>query len=98
VYRWNPDTGVIQAVADYTLRPNGGCILARDDPMPPLTPSGLTFSPDGKWLYVTDTGAAQGFTGVDWSAPASMVGWRVEGQPDATQLPPARQRRRNARP
>ncbi|KAL1413435.1 hypothetical protein Q8F55_001202 [Vanrija albida] len=65
VYRWHPDTGVIQAVADYTLRPNG-----------------LTFSPDGKWLYVTDTGAAQGFTGVDWSAPASI--YRLPVNDDGT--------------
>lgn len=55
VYRFNPDTGVVEAVADQMLRPNG-----------------LTFSPDGKWLYVADTGAAHGFEGNDWADPASM--------------------------
>lgn len=33
---------------------------------------GITFSPDGKWMYIADTGAAEGFTGMDWSLPASM--------------------------
>lgn len=55
VYRFNPDTGVVEAIADQMLRPNG-----------------LTFSPDGKWLYVADTGAAHGFQGNDWEDPASM--------------------------
>jgi gluconolactonase len=55
VYRFNPDTGVVEAIADQMLRPNG-----------------LTFSPDGKWLYVADTGAAHGFQGTDWEDPASM--------------------------
>lgn len=65
VYRFNPDTGVVRAVTDYMLRPNG-----------------LTFSPDGKWLYVTDTGAAHGFAGMDWEDPASIYrfGVRSNGQ------------------
>lgn len=33
---------------------------------------GLTFSPDGKFAYVTDTGSAKGFYGNDYTKPASM--------------------------
>jgi DNA-binding beta-propeller fold protein YncE len=34
--------------------------------------TGLTFSPDGKYAYVTDTGSAKGFYGNDYTKPASM--------------------------
>lgn len=40
VYRFEPNTGIIQAVADDFIAPNG-----------------IEFSPDYKYVYVTDTGA-----------------------------------------
>lgn len=33
---------------------------------------GLTFSPDGKFAYVTDTGINRGFRGYNFSEPSSM--------------------------
>jgi len=42
VYRYEPDTGTLHAVADSLDKPNG-----------------LAFSPDGRTLYVTDSGANQ---------------------------------------
>lgn len=40
-------------------------------------PNGLTFSPDGKRAYVTDTGIALGFYGRNLSAPASVYQFEV---------------------
>lgn len=34
---------------------------------------GITFSPDGKFAYVTDTGINQGFRGYNFSEPSSML-------------------------
>lgn len=39
--------------------------------VPGLTP-GLTFSPDGSKLYVSDTGISGGFTGYNYTRPATM--------------------------
>lgn len=36
------------------------------------TAAGLTFSPDGKYAYVADTGIDSGFFGLDFTRPASM--------------------------
>lgn len=33
---------------------------------------GVTFSPDGKYAYVSDTGINKGFFGYNFSDPASM--------------------------
>lgn len=33
---------------------------------------GLTFSPDGSYAYVTDTGLSQGLFGQNYTRPASM--------------------------
>ncbi|KAF5021635.1 hypothetical protein F66182_6335 [Fusarium sp. NRRL 66182] len=40
-------------------------------------PNGLGFSPDGKRLYVTDTGSALGFYGRNLSAPSSVYSFDV---------------------
>lgn len=34
--------------------------------------TGVTFSPDGKFAYVADTGINHGFYGFNFSDPASM--------------------------
>ena len=34
--------------------------------------TGFTFSPDGKYAYVTDTGIDSGFFGLNFTRPASM--------------------------
>lgn len=34
--------------------------------------TGLTFSPDGSYAYVTDTGLSQGLFGQNYTRPASM--------------------------
>ena len=57
VYRLNPDTGALMAVADGFDKPNG------------LT---FSPSPNGSYAYVTDTGAQSSFYGVNFSAPATM--------------------------
>lgn len=33
---------------------------------------GIAFSPDGKYVYITETGGAQGFYGYDGAAAAGM--------------------------
>ncbi|KPI42061.1 uncharacterized protein AB675_5386 [Cyphellophora attinorum] len=40
-------------------------------------PNGLTFSPDGSVAYVTDTGALEGFYGVNASLPATIYSYNV---------------------
>lgn len=40
-------------------------------------PNGLTFSPDGKTAYVTDTGALLGFYGVNSTSPATIYSYPV---------------------
>jgi gluconolactonase len=37
-----------------------------------LNCNGITFSPDGKYAYITETGGAQGFYGFDDAAAAGM--------------------------
>ncbi|PSR76981.1 gluconolactonase [Coniella lustricola] len=47
-----------------------------------VLPNGLTFSPDGKYAYVTDTGINQGFWGYNFSEPASI--YRFDVKDDGT--------------
>lgn len=42
------------------------------------SPNGLTFSPNGKHAYVTDTGINHGFFGFNFSAPASIYRFNVQ--------------------
>lgn len=37
-----------------------------------VLPNGITFSPEGAYAYVTDTGINQGFNGFNFSFPSSM--------------------------
>jgi len=70
VYRYNPSTGAVTVVADGFVLPNGThhcCVLIVITNI-----SGITFSPNGSYAYVTDTGANYGFFGYNMTAPASM--------------------------
>lgn len=59
----------------YRFTPSTGAIqvIAADFDKP----NGLTFSPDGSLAYVTDTGALDGFYGVNASAPATIYRFNV---------------------
>jgi gluconolactonase len=73
VYRFNPDTGAVTIAADGFDHPNG--IYPKTNPVKScrlIYLSGLTFSPDGEYAYVTDTGIDSGFFGLDFTRPASM--------------------------
>ncbi|KAK4190586.1 hypothetical protein QBC35DRAFT_490039 [Podospora australis] len=45
-------------------------------------PNGISFSPNGRHAYVTDSGLAQAFKGIDFTAPATV--YRFDVQPDGT--------------
>ncbi|KAF1732282.1 hypothetical protein CRV24_008476 [Beauveria bassiana] len=49
---------------------------------PVINPNGIAFSPDGKYVYVTDTGAYHGNFGYDWARPATI--YRFDVTPDGT--------------
>lgn len=76
VYRFNPDTGGVTVVADGFDHPNGRRsrmrtrLIKRESATDIVT--GLTFSPDGKYAYVADTGIDSGFFGLDFTRPASV--------------------------
>lgn len=81
VYRWNDTTGAVTVVADGFVLPNGSlppplwcrCRVqnARADPVEHVI--GVTFSPEGDYAYVSDTGINKGFWGYNFSDPASML-------------------------
>lgn len=60
----------------YRFHLRSGVVEAVTDA--PLRPNDLCFSPSGEWLYVSDTGAALGFVGMDWSLPASIYRFPVK--------------------
>ncbi|KAF7193168.1 Gluconolactonase [Pseudocercospora fuligena] len=68
VYRFEPNTGVIQAVADSYIAPNG-----------------IEFSPDYKYVYVTDTGA-QTFADGENNATYPATIYRFDITPDGKRL------------
>jgi gluconolactonase len=74
VYRFNPDTGAVTIAADGFDHPNGMSPgLAQSNHTDKLIYLvGLTFSPDGEYAYVADTGINSGFFGLDFTRPASM--------------------------
>jgi Gluconolactonase len=74
VYRFNPDTGAVTIAADGFDHPNG---MSPRQELSNHTNRlihqiGLTFSPDGDYAYVTDTGIDSGFFGLNFTRPASM--------------------------
>ncbi|CRL24995.1 Six-bladed beta-propeller, TolB-like [Penicillium camemberti] len=85
VYRFNPDTGAVTVVADGFDHPNGRrsrmrTRIKRESATDIVT--GLTFSPDGKYAYVADTGIDSGFFGLDFTRPASV--YRFDVKEDGT--------------
>lgn len=75
VYRFNPDTGAVTVVADGFDHPNGRRSRIRTSLKKESATdivAGFTFSPDGKYAYVADTGIDSGFFGLNFTRPASM--------------------------
>ncbi|KAL4998211.1 hypothetical protein BDV10DRAFT_201378 [Aspergillus recurvatus] len=64
----------------YRFNPNTGAVTVVADGF--VHPNGLTFSPDGKYLYVTDTGISYGFYGTNLTEPASI--YRFDVSEDGT--------------
>jgi gluconolactonase len=48
--------------------------------------TGIAFSPDGKYAYITETGAAQGFYGYDQAQASAMYGPSHDGTTGHTQI------------
>lgn len=81
VYRLNPATGALTVVSDAFVSPNG---MSRDNSialvysqravrnLQTFLCAGLTFSPDGSYAYVTDTGMSQALFGVNMTKPATV--------------------------
>ncbi|OAA76973.1 Six-bladed beta-propeller, TolB-like protein [Akanthomyces lecanii RCEF 1005] len=79
VYQLNPDTMAVAVAADGFDQANGKSILYFFiyNLSHVLTLLGITFSPDGKSVYVTDTGANHGFFGYDAARPATIYRFDV---------------------
>lgn len=77
VYRFNPDSGAVRIAADGFVNPNGRLFAGGEKSSSLMINdanifTGFTFSPDGKYAYVTDTGISYGFYGYNLTNPASM--------------------------
>lgn len=73
VYRFNYNTGLVGVVADGFDKPNGESpFYCRLNSIVAQQPSGITFSPDGTYAYIADTGAQSGPKGINFTQPATM--------------------------
>ncbi|KAF4871229.1 Gluconolactonase [Colletotrichum siamense] len=70
---FRPPPGLRNQVYRYNFDTGAVAVVADDFTLP----NGLTFSPDGKKAYVTDTGIALGFYGRNLSSPASVYSFDV---------------------
>ncbi|KAI8214735.1 Gluconolactonase [Colletotrichum sp. SAR 10_77] len=70
---FRPTPGLRNQVYRYNFETGAVAVVADDFTLP----NGLTFSPDGKKAYVTDTGIALGFYGRNLSSPASVYSFDV---------------------
>ncbi|KPM42820.1 hypothetical protein AK830_g3767 [Neonectria ditissima] len=70
---FRPVPGLRNQVYRYNFKSGAVTVVADDFTLP----NGLTFSPDGKHAYVTDTGIALGFYGRNLSSPASVYSFDV---------------------
>ncbi|KFA71001.1 hypothetical protein S40288_10383 [Stachybotrys chartarum IBT 40288] len=77
VYKLDSVTKAVTAVADELINCNGEQIVPGTNCGHNLEWIGLTFSPDGKYAYVTDTGAAMAFYGYDQSKPSGIYRYTV---------------------
>ncbi|KAJ5469695.1 hypothetical protein N7539_009313 [Penicillium diatomitis] len=78
VQDFRPSPGLRDQV--YRLNPSTGAVTVVADNFG--HPNGLTFSPDGKHAYVTDTGINYGFYGMNFTQPASI--YRFDVKEDGT--------------
>ncbi|KAF0319211.1 Gluconolactonase [Colletotrichum sp. SAR11_59] len=70
---FRPPPGLRNQVYRYNFETGAVAVVADDFTLP----NGLTYSPDGKKAYVTDTGIALGFYGRNLSSPASVYSFDV---------------------
>ncbi|RSL74531.1 hypothetical protein CEP53_000125 [Fusarium sp. AF-6] len=75
---FRPEPGLQNQV--YRLNTETGAVSVVADGF--VSPNGLTFSPDGSYAYVTDTGLSQGLFGQNYTRPASI--YRFDVQEDGT--------------
>ncbi|KUM55827.1 hypothetical protein ACN42_g11409 [Penicillium freii] len=75
---FRPAPGVQDQV--YRFNPDTGAVTVVADGFD--HPNGFTFSPDGKYAYVTDTGIDSGFFGLNFTRPASI--YRFDVKEDGT--------------
>ncbi|KAJ5131135.1 SMP-30/Gluconolaconase/LRE-like region [Penicillium bovifimosum] len=74
VQDFRPAPGIQDQV--YRFNPDTGAVTVVADEFD--HPNGLTFSPDGDYVYVTDTGIDNGFKGFDWTRPAAVYRYDVK--------------------
>ncbi|KAI8153401.1 Gluconolactonase [Colletotrichum sp. SAR 10_70] len=70
---FRPPPGLRNQVYRYSFETGAVAVVADDFTLP----NGITYSPDGKKAYVTDTGIALGFYGRNLSSPASVYSFDV---------------------
>ena len=75
---FRPPPGLKNSV--YRFTPGTGAVTVVADDF--VAPNGLTFSPNGSYAYVTDTGAQQAFFGFNQSLPTTI--YRYDVQDDGT--------------
>ncbi|KAL0936740.1 evolved d-pantonohydrolase [Colletotrichum truncatum] len=75
---FRPEPGLRNQV--YRLNPTTGALTVVADDF--TLPNGLTFSPDGSYAYVTDTGISRALFGMNFTRPASI--YRFDVKPDGT--------------
>ncbi|KAF6805080.1 evolved d-pantonohydrolase [Colletotrichum musicola] len=75
---FRPEPGLQNQV--YRLNPTTGALTVVADGF--TLPNGLTFSPDGSYAYVTDTGISRALFGMNLTQPASI--YRFDVKPDGT--------------
>ncbi|KAJ5155326.1 hypothetical protein N7492_008129 [Penicillium capsulatum] len=82
IYGWVQDFRPAPGLQDqvYRFNPDTGAVTVVADGFD--HPNGFTFSPDGDYAYVTDTGIDSGFFGLNFSRPASI--YRFDVKKDGT--------------
>ncbi|WXC60180.1 hypothetical protein SNK03_006041 [Fusarium graminearum] len=71
---FRPEPGLRNQV--YRLDPDTGALAVVADGF--AAPNGITFSPDGRYAYITDTGLSNGLFGVNPTNPASIYRFDIQ--------------------